>query len=125
MCAILLSIKPEYVNSIMSGEKIYEYRKLKCRQDVDKIFIYSTNPVMKVVGEADVESVLEGTPNEIWEKTKKNSGVNKTFFDKYYQDKLLAIAYKLCNIRAYKNPKDLNDFGIKNPPQSFQYIKIK
>ena len=124
MCAILLSINPQYVDRIMRGEKIYEYRKSKCKQEVNKIFIYSTSPIMKVVGEADVESILEGSPSKIWEITKNDSGGNKKFYDKYYEDKFQAIAYKLCNIIEYEIPKDLNDFGIKSAPQSFQYINI-
>lgn len=39
MCAILLSINPQFVDRIMSGEKIYEYRISKCKQEVNKIFI--------------------------------------------------------------------------------------
>ena len=42
MCQMLLSINPEYVESILNGTKLYEYRKFKCRDDVDKIIIYAT-----------------------------------------------------------------------------------
>lgn len=122
MCAILLSINPEHVDIILCGEKIYEYRKLKCRLNIEKIYIYSTSPVMKVVGEAGVETILEGSPKEIWNKTRKKSGINKTFFDKYYKNKKQAVAYKLCNVVEYERPMNLGDFGIKSAPQSFQYI---
>ena len=54
MCAILLSINPNHVENIMNGTKRYEYRKVACKRQVDKILIYSTNPIMRVVGEADV-----------------------------------------------------------------------
>lgn len=37
MCKMLLSINPEYVKSILEGEKVYEYRKFRCREDVNKI----------------------------------------------------------------------------------------
>lgn len=125
MCAILLSIHPKYVQRIMCGDKIYEYRKSKCKMEVHKILIYSTSPIMKVVGEADVESILEGNPTEIWEKTKRKSGVKKNFFDKYYENKSQAIAYKLCNVREFDEPKTLNDYGVRNAPQSFKYITIE
>lgn len=50
MKSILLSINPQYVDKIMNGEKEYEYRKIKCKTKVDKMYIYSTIPIKKVVG---------------------------------------------------------------------------
>lgn len=55
MCKILLSINPEHVENIFNGNKKYEYRKIKCKEKVDKIIIYSTAPIMQVVGEAEVK----------------------------------------------------------------------
>lgn len=41
--AILLSIHPEHVKKIISGEKKFEFRKVKTRKyQPNKIFIYST-----------------------------------------------------------------------------------
>ena len=120
---ILISINPEYAEKILNGTKKYEYRKIKCKKNIDKIIIYSTFPVMKVVGEAKVEEILEDTPENIWNKTKKYSGVNKDFYKKYFNNKEKAIAYKLKDVKIYNVPKDLISYGIKNAPQSFVYIK--
>lgn len=79
MCAILLSINPNHVENIMNGTKRYEFRKRACKRHVDKILIYSTTPVMKVVGEAEVEDVLIDKPQIIWKKTQKKSGIEKLF----------------------------------------------
>ena len=122
MCAILLSINPSHVENIFNGNKIYEFRKKACKKPVDKIIIYSTNPVMKVVGEADVEEVLIDTPSNIWKITNKKSGIDKSFFDKYFKDKKEAVAYKLANVTAYATPRELKEYGISSAPQSFQYI---
>ena len=65
MCAILLSINPNHVENILNGTKRYEFRKRVCKRHVDKILIYSTTPVMKVVGEAEVEDVLVDVPEAI------------------------------------------------------------
>ena len=124
MCAILLSINPEHVENILSGKKIYEFRKISCKRKVDKIIIYSTNPVMKVVGEAQIEDILIDKPDKIWKITCKKSGIKKDFFDEYYKDREQAVAYKLCNIVEYSSPRDLQEFGISNAPQSFQYVEI-
>lgn len=122
MCRILLSINPEHVENIFKGNKEYEYRKIKCKRNVDKIIIYSTYPVMKVVGEAEVKKVIQAPPKDVWKATKQKAGINKYFFDKYYKDKTLAVAYQLCNIVKYDIPQELDEYGIKIPPQSFVYI---
>lgn len=122
MCSILLSINPNHVENIFSGKKRFEFRKKACKKHVDKIIIYSTTPVMKVVGEAEVEDVLVNTPNKIWSLTEKQSGINKEFFDKYFQNRDEAVAYKLTNIVEYETPKELIEYGIHTAPQSFQYI---
>ena len=124
MCAILLSINPQYVYRIMKGEKRYEFRKSLCKRKVDKIIIYSTSPIMKVVGEADVEDILVDEPRTIWGKTKKYSGIDQQFFDEYYKGRNQAVAYKLTHIIWYEEPKELIDYGVKNPPQSFCYLNI-
>lgn len=124
MYNMLISIKPEHIENIFNGSKKYEYRKIRCKQDIDKIIIYSTYPIMKVVGEAKVEKILEDSPDSIWEKTKKYSGIDLNSYQKYFKDRSKAIAYKLTNIKKYDSPKELSSYGIKAAPQSFVYIQI-
>lgn len=123
MCSILMSIKPEYVHRILSGRKIYEYRKKACKKAVNRIYIYSTVPVQKVVGEAEIESIIVDTPDKLWKLTHKGAGIDKVFFDSYYENREIAVAYKLINVKKYKEPKTLSELGIKTAPQSYQYIE--
>ena len=123
MCAILLSINPNHVENILNGTKRYEFRKKACKRQVDKILIYSTTPIMKVVGEAEVEDVLVDNPEVIWKKTKTKSGIDKKFFDQYYKNRNQAVAYKLKTVIKYGKPKELKDYGVNSAPQSFQYVE--
>lgn len=122
MCNVLMSINPEYVENIFSGLKKYEYRKIKCKKEVDKIIIYCTSPVMKVVGEAQVEEILEDSPEIIWKMTKQESGTTEEFYNQYFQNRKKAVAYKLTNIKKYTVPRELATYGIKSAPQSYVYI---
>ena len=122
MCKILLSINPVHVENILAGTKQYEFRKIKCKEKVDKIIIYSTSPIMKVVGEAEVLDVLVSSPDNVWDETSEHSGITKGFFDEYYQNRDRAVAYHLGNVRKYEKPKELSEFGIKFAPQSFVYL---
>ena len=123
MCKILMPINPEYVEEILSGRKKYEYRKIKAkRSNIDKMLIYSTYPIMKVVAEVDIKEIIEDDPEKLWEMTKDESGITKEFYNKYYKNRDMAVAYKLGTIKIYDKPKKLNDIGINYVPQSFVYM---
>lgn len=48
--------------------------------------------------------------------------VYRKFYDKYYQNKEIAVAYRLGAVKKYKEPLTLADFGISFAPQSFVYV---
>ena len=81
MCKLLMSINPVHVDNILSGTKRFEYRKTRCKQRVDSILIYSTAPVMKVVGEVEVTGIIEDSPGLVWKQTAIASGIDKDFLD--------------------------------------------
>lgn len=115
---ILISINSEHVQNIINGTKKYEYRKIAAKQDISSIIIYETTPVKRVVAEAEIIDVLEFPPEELWEITKRESGISKKFFDKYFKDRKVAYAYSLGEIKVYDEPKFLIDYGVKAAPQS-------
>jgi len=55
---ILISINPEYVEKILSGEKKYEFRKINPKRKIDALVIYQTYPLMRVVAEAEVKTTF-------------------------------------------------------------------
>ena len=76
MPSILLSIKPQNVEKILSGEKRYEFRRKLCKDEIDKIYVYATRPIQKVVAEVEVTGKLEGDNEKIWEQTKAIGGTD-------------------------------------------------
>lgn len=124
MCQMLLSINPEYVTSILQGDKLYEYRKFRCRDDVDKIIIYATAPQKQVVGEAEIADIVEDDILTVWNLTKAYSGITYNFFRKYYKGKKKAVAYHLKNLVIYDKPLSLEDIGVSCAPQSYRYMRM-
>ena len=124
MNAILLSVKPEYVEKILSGIKKYEFRKHLAAADVQYIYLYSTTPVMKVVAKIEVTGTLQASPTALWEKTKNDAGISRQNYRLYFKGCKTACAYKLGAIQRYEPPKVLSDFGITTPPQSFAYVHV-
>lgn len=89
----MLSIKPEYVERIMSGEKRYEFRRRTFkRDDVDAIVIYETSPVQMVVGEAEVTGILAADPATLWERTGDKAGISYEDFMDYYRGRTIGYA---------------------------------
>ena len=125
MCQMLLSINPEYVASIFQGKKMYEYRKFRCRDDVDKIIIYATAPQKRVVGEAEIADIVEDEILALCHQTKKYSGITYKFFRQYYKGKKKAVAYQLKNLIIYDKPLTLEEIGVSCAPQSYRYISAR
>jgi predicted transcriptional regulator len=115
----ILSIKPQFVTEIVAGKKLYEYRKAIFKQPVEKVYIYVSAPVSKVVGEFQPVEVIQGTPEEVWQQTQDYAGIRKEWYDLYYQGKTTAYAIAIQNLKIYKTPKELPFHA----PQSFRYIE--
>ena len=122
MAKMLLSIKPQYVEKIFSGEKRFEFRKFHCKNNIDTIVIYATSPVKAVIGEVELIDVIEGNIEQVWQETNEFAGISRSAYDEYYNKRQIAVAYKLGNICKYKEPKKLIDFGLHYVPQSFAYL---
>ncbi|MBQ8465511.1 MAG: ASCH domain-containing protein [Alphaproteobacteria bacterium] len=122
---VILSIKPEFVEKIFSGEKRFEYRKSIFKQrDIDTIIIYSTMPVGMIVGEFKFKTIHADSPKMIWKETKKYSGITKDFFYDYFKNKETAFAIEIEKVHKYKKP--LNPYTIFTnftAPQSFCYLE--
>lgn len=123
MCKLLMSINPQHVDNILAGTKRFEYRKTKCKEDIDSIVIYSTSPVMQIVAEVEVTGIIQDSPQTVWKKTSSASGIDKDFFDSYYSGRTTAVAYVLGKVKRFKKPRQLSDFGVKSAPQSYVYIR--
>lgn len=123
MKTIVMAIHPEHVNNIINGTKKYEYRTKAAKKDINRLIIYETMPIKKVVAEAEILEVLALEPSKLWDETKEYSGITKGYFDDYFKNRKIAYAYKLGKIKIYDEPKALTEFGLKKAPQSFAYAK--
>ena len=125
MKALLLSIKPEYVEKILQETKKFEYRKHLAKENVSVIYIYSTSPSMKVVASVQVIGRLSASPTALWEKTKAMAGIRRAKYRDYFHVCKIAYAYELGEVEIFESEKNLSDFGMDTAPQSFAYIEIE
>lgn len=122
--SVMLSIKPVYADQIFEGSKQYEFRRrLFSNRSVRRVVVYVTAPVSKVIGEFEVEDIIELEPEALWEQTKHHSGIAKGLFDAYFEGKKVGYALKIGNTRMYDVPLELEqDFNVRRAPQSFVYL---
>ena len=120
----ILSVKPEYATKILSGEKLYEYRKTVFRRPVEKVYIYASSPVCMIVGEFQIDHILKESPKTLWDITHSESGVNKAFFFRYFKGKSKAYAIKVKDVVSYAIP--LSPYTVQEDfkaPQNYIYVK--
>lgn len=112
----LISIKPKYVEKIISGEKTIELRKTIFKKPVEKIWVYTTVPIKKIQGYFIIDKIIEDTPLNIWKDNEAVLGIDiKSYFD-YFDGKEKAYGIKIKKWVAEEREM------IFNPPQSFMYI---
>lgn len=119
---VLLSIKPEFAFKIFDGTKRFEFRKVIFKNpDVKTVVVYASSPVQQVIGEFEIDDIISDSPTDVWEKTKKFSGITKSFFNKYFENREVAHAIKIKEAKKYENPLCLEVFNVV-PPQSYVYL---
>ena len=119
---LLISIKPEYVEKIVSSEKKYEFRRSIFRKNVEKIYIYSTSPEKKIVGYFEFKEYIEDTPDNLWNNFSDVAGISKESFFDYFKEKDTGFAIKIDNLNIFSQPIDVNIIDNFRAPQSFCYV---
>ena len=124
LMAVLLSIKPKYVHEILNENKKYEFRKsIFKRYDVSTAYIYSTNPIKKLIGKFTIGEIIEDHPQVLWQNLSNFAGLEQDEFFKYFQDRETGFAIEIKDLEVFESPIEPKDL-IPNfvPPQSFYYI---
>jgi len=121
---VLLSVKPKYVTSIMEGQKRYEFRKAIFRnRSVNRIFIYSSAPVQRIVASFEIGTILEDNPSVLWNRVRDYAGIADTEFFSYFAGRSRGYAIGIENLLEFDEPIDPKAVipGFV-PPQSYCYM---
>jgi predicted transcriptional regulator len=122
--SIVLSIKPQYAELILSGTKTVEFRRAWAAESIDTIVIYASAPIQKLVGIVRVTDIVRAKPTALWSYCSKcGGGLSKSELLAYLEGKDKGFAVLLRGAKRFsKNvaPETLiKDFS---PPQSFRYL---
>lgn len=119
---VILSIKPDFANAIFAGKKKVEFRKTLFKKDVEKIFVYSSSPIKKIIGYFTFNDIVEKPPQQLWEQFHEVGAIDEESFFKYFENR--ETGFSICIDNIEKFPEELDPYEeIKGfvPPQSFRY----
>lgn len=142
MKSVMLSIKPKLCELIASGKKTIEVRKTRPRiVTLIKCYIYcckngnfmvksKTNPASsknmigkyggKVIGEFICEFISDN--RFIYSGIAGEGQVSDDEYLSYLSGKI-RYGWHISDLIIYNKPKDLIEFGLKRPPQSWCYVE--
>ena len=145
--AVLLSIKPQYCELIASGKKTIELRKSRPKIETPfKSYIYECNwknnsfyaykhkgRLGKVIGEFVCDNISaypyfdNGYSISYGYVTITTRMIQKMCLDlselEDYGNYKKLYGWHISDLIIYNKPKDLIEFGLKRPPQSWCYVK--
>lgn len=120
---VLISIHPEFVDKILSGEKRFEFRRKFPLRDISQLLIYSTAPVQCIVAVVAVTTVHSGCPEKLWRMTYRSSGISKSHYQQYFDGCEVAHAIELGRVHKLILPKPLSTVCPSLvAPQSYRYV---
>jgi len=120
---VILSIKPEFAEKIFDGSKQYEFRRSIFKDpNVKTVVVYASSPVQKIIGEFEIERILNLSLDNLWDTTQDFSGITKDYFLSYFENKDAGYAIKIKKAKKYNKPLCIREDFNATPPQSFLYL---
>jgi predicted transcriptional regulator len=124
---LVLSIRPTYVERILSGLKTVELRRRFPKPAArSTALIYSTSPTQAIVGRAIIEAVSQLSLRTLWRRFAPAAAVTREEFDNYFAGVEFGCALHLTDVYAFEAPIHLTDLTRRfefSPPQSYCYWK--
>jgi predicted transcriptional regulator len=127
---LFLSLRPEYAELLLTGEKTVELRRIRPRAPIGaEVFLYASSPQCELVGMCRVEAIGQAPPDDIWKLHGSQTGIARSAFRNYYQGASRAIAITVRNPTRLDSPIPLSQLRSEwvnfQPPQSFRYVSYQ
>ncbi|MBY5736409.1 ASCH domain-containing protein [Rhizobium leguminosarum] len=122
----IISIRPQFVQAIVSGAKTVEVRRrIPPIQVGTALWIYATLPVGAVVAVAVATQIFRGHPDELWTSFGARTGITKEDFDSYFEGTESGVCIDLGHVREI-SPVPISQLRSMrvgfNPPQVISKI---
>ena len=127
--ALLVSIRPRFVEQIFAGTKTVELRRLRPRvQAGDLVVVYASGTQKALVGAFQIANVLAVSPTSIWRRFGAKTGLTKAEFDSYFTGLDTGFAIEVARTWQLAAPVHLATLrrqrGGFHAPQSYRYLDL-
>jgi predicted transcriptional regulator len=124
--AVLISVRPRYAEVILAQDKTVELRRTRPNVPTGtRVILYSSSPVMAVVGTATLRHLEQSTPADLWDRVGSFSGISRVEFDDYFQGATRGFGLHLAGAARLDSPVTLEELRRDHdlePAQSFRYL---
>lgn len=130
MKAVLISINPKWCEMIANEKKPIEVRKNKPKVETPfKCYIYCTLPYKKVIGEFVCDKIV---PIKVFDNGSikdwnfynlADSCLEYEELANYIGNGKTGYGWHISDLVIYDKTKELSDFNLKRPPQSWCYCE--
>lgn len=122
---VILAIHPKWANLIYEGKKTIEWRKsFPKAQKIDKVFLYETAPVKQITGFFTLGEIgcylVSSVCAQSWDIIERGC-VPMTDLIKYRENVDCIFGWIIDKAKKFTKPQNIDDFGLKRPPQSWCY----
>ena len=123
MTEIMISIRPESVEKIFHLRKTWEIRttRPKCALPF-KCYIYQTGNG-GVVGEFTCDEIQKEFTDELTKAWLKDTEVSLEDAMTYAKNSVMVFKWRIRSIVEYPEPRQLSQYGLSKPPQSWRYVE--
>lgn len=124
--ALLLSLRPRFADSILSGSKSVELRRQRINaRPGTPVILYASAPTMGIVGTARIANAHVAAPTDVWEQFRDQLGLTYEEFETYLAGATRASALELTAVIPLPEPVSLERLRAAlafSPPQSYRYL---
>jgi predicted transcriptional regulator len=123
---IVLSLRPRFADAILNGSKTAELRRQRVNAPPGTpVILYSSSPVMAVVGTARIAAIQTSPPDQAWRHYRHRLGLSRDEFNTYLDGSSIACVLELATVQTLDSPLPLHQLRLTatfQPPQSYRYL---
>jgi len=127
--ALLVSIRPRFVEQIFAGTKTVELRRVRPRVKAgDLVIIYASGDQKALVGAFQIREIFAASPSAIWRRYGSKTGLTKRECDNYFSGLDTGFSIEVARTWQLASPVQLetlrNQQGGFHAPQSYRYLDL-
>lgn len=127
--ALLVSIRPRFVEQIFAGTKTVELRRIRPRVKTgDLVIVYASGSQKALVGAFQVGNLVALSPTTIWRRYSSKTGLTRSECDTYFTGLTTGFAIEIARTWQLPVPVQLETLrsqrGGFHAPQSYRYLDL-